>query len=117
YLLLDRPVIRIHVPELIAHANIHPDYVRLLAEVADSVHDIDETIDAVEDALADPSQHSKSRRAVASDLFHAPGSPSERCAAALYEAIELEAPAVSQALPVSRENDGENDAVLLTSHF
>ena len=30
YLLLDRPIVRIHVPALIALANIHPDYVMLL---------------------------------------------------------------------------------------
>jgi CDP-glycerol glycerophosphotransferase (TagB/SpsB family) len=92
YLLLDRPIVRIHVPELIERANIHRDYVRLLSEVADSVHDADEAVRAVERALADPHARSEARQATAADLFHEPGTATARCARALYEAIDLEPP-------------------------
>ncbi len=37
YLLLDRPIVRIHLPELLDQANVHPDYARLLADCADNV--------------------------------------------------------------------------------
>jgi hypothetical protein len=90
YLLIDRPIVRIHVPELIELANIHHDYVRLLADVAESVSAVDEAVAAVERGLADPARQSPTRRAVAADLFHEPGTATARCAAALYEAIDLE---------------------------
>jgi CDP-glycerol glycerophosphotransferase (TagB/SpsB family) len=95
YLLLDRPLVRIHVPELIESANIHRDYVHLMATAAESVETADATVAAVERGLADPEARSPSRRAVASDLFHDPGRATERCAAALYEAIGLDAPAAA----------------------
>jgi len=92
YLLLDRPLVRIHVPELIQQANVHADYVRLLADVAESTCDVDDTIAAVERALAEPAVRQVTRRDVAADLFHEPGTATARCVAALYEAIELENP-------------------------
>jgi len=92
YLLLDRPLVRIHVPELIRSANVHRDYVNLLAQVAESVDTVEATVAAVERALGDQHAHSFMRRAVAADLFHDPGHATARSAAALYEAIELDAP-------------------------
>jgi hypothetical protein len=97
YLLLDRPLVRIHVPELIARANIHADYVSLLSSAADSVEDAGGAIAAVERALNDPAVQSGDRRAVAAELFHQPGTATHRAVAALYEAIELESPAASEA--------------------
>src|SRR5205809_8137391 len=82
YLLLDRPIVRIHVPELIELANIHRDYVQLLSDVAESVRQTDEAVAAVERSLADPARLAATRRAVAADLFHEPGSATARCAAA-----------------------------------
>jgi hypothetical protein len=93
YLLLDRPLVRIHVPELIAGANIHADYVQLLADASHNVADAtsaDATIAAVEQALAAPAACSEARRRVAGDLFYRPGTATARCAAALYELLELE---------------------------
>jgi hypothetical protein len=90
YLLRDRPIVRIHVPELIECANIHEDYVRLLAGVSESTSDVEDTIAAVERALAHPAALSSTRRAIAADLFHEPGTATARCTAALYEAVGLE---------------------------
>ena len=73
YLLLDRPLVRIHVPALITLANIHQDYVRMLADVSESTSGVDDTVAAIERALADPSARSATRRAVAADLFFEPG--------------------------------------------
>jgi len=100
YLLLDRPIVRIHVPELLERARVHPDYVRLLADVAESTSRVDDTAAAVERALADPGNRSATRREVAADLFHEPGTATARCAAALYEAIELPQPAAEAATAV-----------------
>jgi hypothetical protein len=92
YLLLDRPVVRIYRPSLIDAANIHPDYVALLGEAALSVDSLDETLAALDRALACPSEKSTTRRAVAADLFYQPGSATARSIAALYETIGLEQP-------------------------
>jgi CDP-glycerol glycerophosphotransferase (TagB/SpsB family) len=91
YLLLDRPLVRIHSPALITLASIHQDYVRMLAEVSDSTSGVDDTVAAIERALEDPSARSATRRAVAADLFFEPGTATQRCADALYEAIGLSA--------------------------
>jgi len=90
YLLLDRPLVRIHRPALIELANIHQDYVRLLADVSQSTTGIEDTIAAVERALASPREKSAVRRAVAADLFHEPGTATARCVAEMYDAIALE---------------------------
>jgi CDP-glycerol glycerophosphotransferase (TagB/SpsB family) len=92
YLLLDRPLVRIHRPDLIELARIHRDYVALLAEAAESVNTVAETVAAVESGLSAPAARAARRRAIAADLFHQAGTATMRCAAALYEAIELGAP-------------------------
>ena len=90
YLLLDRPIVRIHRPELLAAAFVHPDYATLLADVSESVHDARDAAAAVMRALADPSARSAQRRAVAEDLFYNPGTATARSVAELYDALELE---------------------------
>ena len=92
YLLLDRPVVRIDVPELIQLANIHADYVELLARVAHNVTNVPEAIAAVERALAEPRSLSDTRRQVASELFYRPGTATARCALELYDVLQLSAP-------------------------
>jgi hypothetical protein len=99
FLLRDKPIVRIHRPTLIKLANIHPDYVALLAAVADSVSTVEETLAAVERGLSAPSRRSTERRAAAADLFYRPGGATRRSIEALLEVIELE-PA---AAPVPRQ--------------
>jgi hypothetical protein len=95
YLLRDRPIVRIHRPELIREANIHPDYVELLASVSASVTTVSEALAAVERGLASPDALGDTRRAVAADIFYRPGGATARAIRGLYEAIELDpAPAV-----------------------
>jgi CDP-glycerol glycerophosphotransferase (TagB/SpsB family) len=89
FLLCDRPLVRIHRPELIALANIHPDYVTILASVAESVDTVDEAIDAVDRGLADPTARSADRRAVAADLFYRPGGATARSIQCLYDVLDL----------------------------
>jgi len=96
YLLLDRPLVRIHRPELLTLANVHPDYAALLASVSRNVDTLDETIRAVEAGLLDPASKSAERRGVAADLFYRAGGATDRSIAALYDALELEpAPALA----------------------
>ena len=90
YLLVDRPLIRIEMPGLIAATKIPPDYVALMAEAATSVRNADEAVRAVEQAFSEPAQKSVERRAVASQLFYKPGTATARAVGELYEAIELE---------------------------
>jgi hypothetical protein len=95
YLLRDRPIVRIHCPDLISGANIHPDYVALLASVSESVDSVPRTIAAVERGLASPNARGDVRRTVAADLFYQPGTATTRSIGQLYEAVELDpAPAV-----------------------
>jgi len=103
YLLRDRPLVRIHIPALIETANVHPDYVALLADVSESTLGLDDTVAAVDRALADPRPRSTERRAVSADLFYKAGTATARAVAALYEAVELDALQTSDfRLPTSR---------------
>jgi hypothetical protein len=90
YLLLDRPLVRIEMPELIAATNIHPDYVSLMAESSLTVRAASEAVDAVERSLADPTNQSQARKKVASELFYQPGSATPRAVKELYEVLELD---------------------------
>jgi CDP-Glycerol:Poly(glycerophosphate) glycerophosphotransferase len=94
FLLRDRPIVRIHSPRLIAEANVHPDYVALLASVSTSAESLEDVVDAIEHALATPHALSDTRRAVAADLFYRPGGATARAVRHLYEAIELDPLAV-----------------------
>ena len=89
YLLLDRPLIRIEMPELIARTNIHPDYVELLLKASTTVRNPLETVRAVESAYADPAQLAMHRKAVAGDLFYKPGTATTRAITELYKVMEL----------------------------
>lgn len=90
FLLRDRPVVRIDLPELIARSHIHPDYVALLADAATTVTTAAQAVRAVHTALVSPGANSAARRKAASELFYRPGTATERAVHALYEVVELE---------------------------
>ena len=94
YLLLDRPLVRINVPALLQGSNIGEEYVRLLADVSRTVDDPRGAVRAVEQALANPSDGSVTRRSVAAELFYKPGGATARAVDELYDAMEL-APAAA----------------------
>jgi CDP-glycerol glycerophosphotransferase (TagB/SpsB family) len=98
YLLLDRPLIRIHLPELLRTSNINEEYVRLLADAAESVDGPAQALSAVEAALSDPGRRSASRRSVADDLFYRPGTATARAVEELYRTMELAPSPASYAL-------------------
>ena len=90
FLLRDRPIVRIDRPALVELANIHADYVRLLASVAESVNTVREAQASVERGLSMPSRDSGTRRAVAADLFYRPGGATRRSIEALCELLEVD---------------------------
>ncbi len=90
YLLLDRPIVRIHRPALIELANIHTDYVALLASVSETVEHVNDAVAAVARGLANPAARAAERAATAADLFHEPGGATVRSVSALCEAIALD---------------------------
>ena len=106
YLLLDRPLVRIEMPELIASTNILPDYVSLLAEASITVQTAAGAVAAVERSFAEPSHKSLSRKSVAEDLFYLPGTATARSVCELYEVLELDpiAAASTAALPQWTDN-------------
>ena len=89
YMLLDRPLVRVVVPELLAQANVHSDYVEMLASASIDARDAGTAARAVDRALANPRELAPERRAVARELFYKPGTATGRCAAALYEVMDL----------------------------
>jgi len=89
YLLLDRPLVRVEIPELLAKANVNRDYIELFSNVSTTVRGVDEVVSAVERSLADPYHLSKARQAVASDLFHRPGNATALAVKELYDLLEL----------------------------
>jgi hypothetical protein len=89
YLLRDRPLIRIEMPQLIARTNIPPDYVALLAEASSTVRTVAEILQAVEQGLTNPGLLAQTRRMVADELFYKPGTASLRAEQELYEVMEL----------------------------
>ena len=90
YLLRDRPVVRIHRPQLIQLARIHRDYVALLASASQSVSEVPDAVAAVERGLADPAAGRCERQRVAAELFYRPGGATARSVSELYGVIELD---------------------------
>jgi len=89
YLLLDRPHIRIEMPELIARTNIHPEYVALLTSASATTRDATGVVREVERAYSDPAGLSAQRKAVAAELFYQPGTATNRAITELYTVLEL----------------------------
>jgi hypothetical protein len=107
FLLRDRPVVRIHRPQLIELAKIHADYVSLLASVSDSVDTLQEVLGAVERGLSEPGRRSADRRRVATELFYKPGGATRRAVRELYDVIELEPAAAALSLPAATSRGEE----------
>jgi glycosyltransferase involved in cell wall biosynthesis len=92
FMLLDRPIVVLDCPDLVAHARINREKVQQLREAADVVRTSTEVPDAVAAALAAPSRRSHVRRRVAETMFYRAGTATERATALLYDFLELPAP-------------------------
>jgi hypothetical protein len=89
YLLLDRPLIRIHLPELLKETDVEPLYVQLMTEASTTVSNVDELELAVTNNFANPTAKSISRTEVANKMFYKPGGATGRAIAELYDVLEL----------------------------
>lgn len=92
YMLLDRPLVVVDCPQLIANAHINPDKVQELREAADVVDAAEAVPEAVRAALADPSRHSEARRRIAARLFYDAGSATSRAVSVMYDLLDLTPP-------------------------
>jgi len=90
YLLLDRPLIRIAMPQLIARTDIGAEYVELMSGVSTTVESAAAAVAAVGRVLADPGHLSTARRALSHELFHDAGRATEHASRELYALMELE---------------------------
>ncbi len=105
YLLLDRPVVRIEVPELIRRAGVAKEYVSLMAAASMTAHEAHEVIQSVAQGLSNPGRQSDIRRQVAAELFYRPGGATGRAVRELYQLIELSEPGVNRS--TVRSSDAE----------
>lgn len=90
YALLDRPIIFFDVPEILNGPTAHMfDLDTWGRKGGDVVHTVGELADAVPALLAEPSAKSAIRRRIAADLFHEPGTATERAVRQLYREVGL----------------------------
>jgi CDP-glycerol glycerophosphotransferase (TagB/SpsB family) len=91
YMLLDRPIVVIDRPDLIAKAGISADKVNRLREASDVADDAVAMTRAVVAALQRPERLSAQRRRTAGELFYRPGSATDRAVQLIYRLIGLPA--------------------------
>jgi glycosyltransferase involved in cell wall biosynthesis len=95
FMLLDRPIVVLDRPELIAHARVNPDKVTMLQNAASVVRAANEIGPAVRAALDHPAEHRSERRRIADELFFCPGSATTRAVEAVYELLAMPLPATA----------------------
>lgn len=81
YTLLDRPIVFLDVPELLAKVRDSDDTLDLEThgrKIGTCITNPAEIVPAVRDALAHPARERETRRSMAQDIFHRPGHAAER---------------------------------------
>jgi hypothetical protein len=78
YLVLDRPLVVFDAPDLARAARINPEKVALLRSAAATVRTPEDVARVAARDLASPSALSNARRQIARELFHEPGTATER---------------------------------------
>jgi len=101
FMLLDRPLVVLESPGLVGHAQINPRKVVLMRSAADVATSADQVPTLVARQIADPSRYSPARRAIARDLFFEAGTATRRAVAAIYDLLEIDAPAPAVLHPAS----------------
>ena len=103
YLLLDRPLIRIAMPQLIAAHERRDEYVDLIAAASTTVDTAAGVVAAVDRALVASRTTFRIHAArSAAELFHGPGQATDRAVDELYALMELEAPPAIEPPPYRR---------------
>lgn len=109
FMVLDRPIVVIDCPELLAHARVSPSKVADLRGAAEVASDVESTVAAVLRQLTEPSRHGRERRETARRFFYRPGTATARAVACIYELLDLEAPA-----PVEASSSEHRESALVT---
>jgi CDP-glycerol glycerophosphotransferase (TagB/SpsB family) len=88
YLVLDRPLVVYDAPDLAAAARINPEKIELLRSAAAVVRTTQELSMVVCQELTVPGRLSRERRRVAGEMFHAPGTATDRAVALVCELLD-----------------------------
>jgi len=97
FTLLDRPIVFLEAPQLVERYRETIDLETWGTKTGRSVKSAPEAIEAVEWGLAHPQEQSEIRRAAAANIFHKPGTATDRAVAQIYAALELpSAPTLSR---------------------
>lgn len=97
FMLLDRPIVVIHSPELLKRARVNPDKAAMLRSAAFVVEHRDAIAATVRTALDRRSAHAAERRSIADELFYCPGSATARAVECIYALLGLPQPASADA--------------------
>jgi hypothetical protein len=92
FCLLDRPLVVFDAPDLQRVARINPEKIALLRGAARVVRTADEAGPAALEEMEHPEHLRQARRAIGREMFHEPGTATERALAMVYELLELPAP-------------------------
>jgi glycosyltransferase involved in cell wall biosynthesis len=96
FLLLDRPLIVVDCPALVAHSDINPEKVGQLRAAANVVSDAEGVARGVAAALAEPGRRSSVRRQTAEAFFYSAGTATDRAVRLIYELLELPVPSAKE---------------------
>lgn len=94
FCLLDRPLIVFDAPDLPRVARINPEKIAQLRTAARVVRSSDEVGPAALDELGHPGRRADARRRLVRDLFHEPGTATDRALRVVYELLDLPMPHV-----------------------
>jgi CDP-glycerol glycerophosphotransferase len=98
FYLLDRPLVIVDAPDLVRVARINPEKVALLRSAARVVSSAGEVGPAAVDELAQRQRRSAARRAIVRQMFHEPGSATDRARQMVYELLAVPAPLTATVL-------------------
>ena len=90
FLLLNRPIILVHTPELIEKYRNTIDLGNWWGKTGVTVKTIEELKKAIENSLSNPKEYSEMRKKIAEDLFYKPGTATNRAVEAIYRYLEME---------------------------
>jgi len=91
FCLIDRPLVIFDAPDLARVARINPEKIALLRSAARVVRSASEVGPAALEEIAQPEPLGEARRAVAREMFHEPGTATERALAMVYDLLDLPA--------------------------
>lgn len=95
FMVLDRPVVRINVPELIAKTDIEPFYVEMMKSASFNCTTVDDVMNAIQHAFSEPELLSEARKLVGNELFYKPGTATMRAINEIYRIFNLSLPSPS----------------------